>query len=135
MTKTRKLFRGLFALLTIALSLTACEELGGDDAISEVLPGHWAFSYTTSEELDLEFEYDMIIFNADGTCAITSESEEQYGTFRASDAVVVIEAEHTPNGQPMLWKILSFSPYQIIAEYDYEDNGQRVTATINLEKV
>lgn len=135
MIRTRKFLLGLFTLLTLGFCLMACEELGGDDAISEVMPGNWAFSYTTSEELDLEFEYELIVFNADGTCSITSDEGEMSGTYRASDAVVVIDAERTPNDRPMLWKILSFSPYQIVAEYEFEINGQSVTATIRLEKV
>lgn len=135
MIKARIFLLGLVTLLTAGLGLTACEKLGGNDAIREVLPGQWSFSYTTSEELDLEFEYELVVFQTDGSCSINSETEELNGTYRASDDVVVIDADHTPNDKPMLWKILSFSPYRIVAEYEFEDNGQSVTATIYLEKV
>lgn len=121
------------AMLTVGTMFSACDKLGGDNAINEVLPGTWSFSYTTSEEMDVEFEYELIIFHADGNCAITYDGGEETGTYRAGDATVLIDALNLE--EPMLWRVISFSPYLIVAEYDFESKGQAITATITLEKV
>ena len=133
MKAIKKLIVAIVAMLATGTSFTACDELGGDNAINEVLPGTWSFSYTTSEEIDVEFEYELIKFQTDGHCAITYDGGEETGTYRAGDATVVIDAQNL--GKPMLWRVISFSPYQIVAEYDFDSKGQTVTATITLEKV
>ena len=133
MNTVKKLLIALIAMLATDTTFTACDKLGGDNAINEVLPGTWSFSYTTSEEMDVEFEYELIIFQADGNCAITYDGGEETGTYRAGDATVLIDALNLD--EPMLWRVISFSPYQIVAEYDFESKGHTITATITLEKV
>jgi hypothetical protein len=133
MTRAKRYMARLLTVLLVAWGTAACDELGGDNAINEVLPGTWTFSYETTDEIELEFEYELIVFNSDGTCSISYDGGAELGYYRAGDVTVVIEADKAKD--PMVWKVLSFSPYQIVAEYEFDMNGRSVLATITLEKV
>lgn len=122
-------------LLFASALLSACERLGGNEAINAVICGTYTFTYETSEPLDMDFDYEYVVFRPDGTCALTYEDGELSGTYRAGDAAIVIEGEGTPDGKPMLWRVVSFSPYDILADYTFDNNGLPVTAVIKLEKL
>ncbi len=123
-------------LLLSLLLLTGCEELSHDgNAIMEVLPGKWAFTYETSENLGMAFNYEYVVFQADGRCAITFEGGQDEGTYRASDDAIAIDAGESLNGRVMLWRVSSFSPYQVTATYTFDWQGATTSATIWLEKV
>jgi len=123
-------------VLTALLTVGGCEKLSRDgDAIMEVLPGKWAFTYETSENLGMEFNYDYVVFTADGHCAITFEGGQDEGTYRASDDAIAIDTGESLDGRIMLWRVNSFSPYEVEAIYTFDWNGGTATATIWLEKV
>ena len=124
-------------MVALLLPLTACDKLENGTAINEALPGKWSFSYTTSEEIDFSLSYEFLLFNADGTCAITYPDGQIEGRYRASDAVIRIEAA-LDNGKEdtYLWRVLSMSPYRIVTEYDYEESeSHKITLTLTLDKV
>lgn len=123
-------------LLSVIPFVTACDELDRDgDAILEVLPGKWAFTYETSENLGMEFNYEYVVFNSDGRCAITFPGGQDEGTYRASDDAIAIDTGETLDGRIMLWRVDSFSPYEVTATYTFDWQGTTATATIWLEKV
>ncbi|MBR1548885.1 MAG: hypothetical protein IJ637_09205 [Prevotella sp.] len=124
-------------VLAMACMLTACDKLDdGDDAVLGVLPGTWMFSYElqSDEDTGLVFYYDQVIFGDDGTCAITSPTSTMNGTYRASNAVIRIDGEAGGEQRTMLWRIISFSKKQVVAEYEFEYNEQSVTAIVTLER-
>ena len=131
--------KGIIGLLTLLLCClcAACDKLEDSDVTGETLVGRWAFSYKTSEPVDYELAYKQIVFNADGTCALTYDGGQLTGTYRASEAVIKIEGV-LDNGRQelMLWRVLSMSPYRIVTEYDLELNDDRsITLTVTLDKL
>ena len=125
-------------LLLSCLMLAGCDRLDDTGAIREVLPGTWGFSYELLGDADLgvEFSYDRVVFGSDGTCAIAYEGGALTGTYQAGDAVIRI-VSLLPDGSEriMLWRIRSFSPYEIETEYDFEIGGQQVTAVVTLTRL
>lgn len=124
----------LALLLTIALA--ACDKLEDSDVTGEALVGKWAFSYKTTETLDYELSYKYVVFNEDGTCALIYKDGEVPGTYRASQAVIRIEAVINDEDYTLLWRVLSMSPYQIVTEYTHKLSDDReVTMTVTLDKL
>ena len=115
----------------------SCDKLEDSDVTAEMLPGKWSFKYETSEALDYALSYQYVVFGSDGSCALTYDGGQLEGVYRASRAVIRIDAviddgnEHT-----LLWKVLSLSPYKIVAEYTHAFNdGHEATLTVILEKL
>ena len=145
-------------LLTMLLAgmLTGCDKLddGDDQIIKELLPGTWVFTYElkSEQETGLEFNYEQVIFQEDGSCAITyidyydfqeDEKGEMVavpvydalkGTYEAGASVIRISSVMNGQEQIMLWRILSFSAKQITAEYEFELSGQKIIAIVTLDK-
>lgn len=151
------------------LLLTGCDKLDDSDdgMVSEILPGKWAFSYVirSDEDPGLEFDYKNVIFNEDGTCAITylessyvprvdeagnyvldedgnkifdlvEETKALHGTYIASSAMIrIVSNEFNNEERVLLWRIVSLSAKQVIAEYDFSLNGSTsMTAVVTLDK-
>lgn len=119
-------------------TLTGCDKLSDDDdAVAELLPGTWAFSYEllSAEETGLSFTYDHVIFRKDNTVTITYPGGQMDGTYRAGSAEIRIEG-NLGDGQERLmhWVIQSFSDKRIKAEYKFEFNKQAVTALVTLDR-
>ena len=117
--------------------LTACDRLEDSDVTGETLVGRWAFSYKVSQPVDYELAYKHIIFQADGACALTYDGGQLSGTYRASEAVIRIEGK-LDDGRPqlMVWRVLSMSPYRIVAEYDHQfSDDSHVMFTVTLDKL
>ena len=136
-----KTLRDIFLLLSIVLmagSLASCDKLSDDDdAVAELLPGTWAFSYElqSEEETGLSFNYDHVIFRTDSTVTITYPGGQMDGKYRAGSAEIRIEGK-LADGQDRLmhWIIQTFSNKQIKAEYKFEFNEQSVTALVTLDR-
>ena len=136
-----KTIRNIFLLLSIILmtgTLTSCDKLGDDDdAVAELLPGTWAFSYElqSAEETGLSFSYDHVIFRKDNTVTITYPEGQMDGTYRAGSAEIRIEGKLADGQDRMMhWVIQTFSNKQIKAEYKFEFNEQAVTALVTLDR-
>ena len=98
----------------MASLLTGCDKLSDDDdAVAELLPGTWTFSYElqSEEETGLSFNYDHVIFRTDSTVTITYPGGQLDGKYRAGS-----------------------SNKQIKAEYKFEYNEQSVTALVTLDR-
>ena len=137
MKRTRTIFL-LVSMVLMAGMLTGCDKLSDDDdAIVELLPGTWAFSYEllSEEDTGLSFSYDHVIFRQDGTVSITYPGGQIDGTYRAGSAEIRIEGQ-LDDGQDRLmhWVIQSFSNQQIKAEYKFEFGEQMVTALVTLDR-
>ena len=136
-----KIKRYIFLLLSMMLmtgSLMSCDKLSDDDdAIVDLLPGTWAFSYEllSEQETGLSFNYDHVIFRNDSTVTITYSDGQMDGKYRAGSAEIRIEGK-LADGQDRLmhWVIQSFSNKQIKAEYKFEYNEQTVTALVTLDR-
>ena len=130
----------LLMMLTVAVvcgSLTACDKLSDDDdTVAEILPGTWAFSYElqSEDDLGLRFSYDHVVFREDGTVSIIYPDGSIEGTYRAGNAVIRIEGQLADGEHQMLWRILTFSDRQITAAYDFELNGNSITARVILDR-
>ena len=125
-------------MMLISVALSSCDKLSDDDdAVAELLPGTWAFSYEllSEEDTGLSFSYDHVIFRQDGTVSITYPGGQIDGTYRAGSAEIRIEGQ-LDDGQDRLmhWVILSFSNKQIKAEYKFEFGEQMVTALVTLDR-
>lgn len=136
-----KTIRYIFLLLSVMLmegSLSSCDKLSDDDdAVADLLPGTWAFSYELQSDHDtgLSFSYDHVIFRTDNTVSITYPDGQMDGTYRAGNTEIRIEGD-LGDGQErtMHWVIQSFSDKQIKAEYKFEFDGQSVTAFVTLDR-
>ena len=123
----------IFLLLSIVLmvgTLASCDKLSDDDdAVAEILPGTWAFSYElqSAEETGLSFSYDHVIFRKDSTVTITYPDGQMDGKYRAGSAEIRIEGK-LADGQDRLMH------WQIKAEYKFEFNEQSVTALVTLDR-
>ena len=137
MKKLRYIFL-LLPMMLIAGMLTGCDKLSDDDdAIAELLPGTWAFSYELQSEKDtgLSFSYDHVIFREDGTVSITYPGGQMDGTYRAGNVEIRIEGKLDDNEERLMhWVIQSFSNKQIKAEYKFEFGEQTVTAFVTLDR-
>lgn len=133
--------RNIFFLVSCVLmsgTLISCDKLSDDDdAVADLLPGTWTFSYElqSEEETGLSFNYDHLIFRTDSTVTITYPGGQMDGKYRAGSAEIRIEGK-LADGQERLmhWIIQSFSNKQIIAEYKFEFNEQSVTAIVTLDR-
>ena len=131
----------IFLLVSVVLMaglLTSCDKLSDDDdAIVDLLPGTWAFSYElqSEHETGLSFNYDHVIFRKDSTVTITYPDGQMDGKYRAGSAEIRIEGK-LADGQDRLmhWVIQSFSNKQIKAEYKFEYNEQTITALVTLDR-
>lgn len=136
-----KTIRDIFLLISVVLItgiLTGCDKLSDDDdAIVDLLPGTWAFSYELQSEEDtgLSFSYDHVIFRKDNTVTITYPDGQMDGTYRAGSAEIRIEGDMGDGQERMMhWVILAFSDKQIKAEYKFELGEQTVTAFVTLDR-
>ena len=125
-------------MVLMAGMLTGCDKLSDDDdAIVELLPGTWAFSYEllSEEDTGLSFSYDHVIFRKDNTVTITYPDGQIDGTYRAGSAEIRIEGDLGDDQERMMhWVILAFSDKQIKAEYKFEFGEQTVTAIVTLDR-
>ena len=125
-------------MVLMAGMLTGCDKLSDDDdAIVELLPGTWAFSYEllSEEDTGLSFSYDHVIFREDNTVTITYPDGQIDGTYRAGSAEIRIEGDLGDDQERMMhWVILAFSDKQIKAEYKFEFGEQTVTAIVTLDR-
>ena len=137
MKRTRTIFL-LVSMVLMAGMLTGCDKLSDDDdAIVELLPGTWAFSYEllSEEDTGLSFSYDHVIFRKDNTVTITYPDGQIDGTYRAGSAEIRIEGDLGDDQERMMhWVILAFSDKQIKAEYKFEFGEQTVTALVTLDR-
>lgn len=137
MKRTRTIFL-LVSMVLMAGMLTGCDKLSDDDdAIVELLPGTWAFSYEllSEEDTGLSFSYDHVIFRKDNTVTITYPDGQIDGTYRAGSAEIRIEGDLGDDLERMMhWVILAFSDKQIKAEYKFEFGEQTVTALVTLDR-
>ena len=137
MKRTRTIFL-LVSMVLMAGMLTGCDKLSDDDdAIVELLPGTWAFSYEllSEEDTGLSFSYDHVIFREDNTVTITYPDGQIDGTYRAGSAEIRIEGDLGDDQERMMhWVILTFSDKQIKAEYKFEFGEQTVTAIVTLDR-
>jgi len=126
-------------LLMLCTFLASCDRLDdGDEGLArEVLPGTWAFSYEfQQEDTGLSFSYDHVIFRKDGTVSITYPDGSLEGTYEAGSVSILITGDMgTGEMRQMLWRILSFSTRQLVLEYQFDLNGQSITALVTLQKV
>ena len=136
-----KTIRYIFLVMPMVIMtnlLTSCDKLSDDDdAVAELLPGTWAFSYElqSAEDTGLSFSYDHVIFRKDNTVTITYPDGQMDGTYRAGSAEIRIEGD-MGDGQDRLmhWVILSFSDKRIKAEYNFEFGEQMGTALVTLDR-
>ena len=124
--------------MLMADTLTGCDKLSDDDnAVADLLPGTWAFSYELQSEYEtgLSFSYDHVIFRKDSTVSITYPDGQMDGTYRAGNSEIRIEGD-LGDGQEriMHWIIQSFSDKQIKAIYKFEFEEQTVNALVTLDR-
>ena len=144
-------------MMLCSLLLTGCDKLDDSDdgMVSEILPGKWAFSYVIKAEEDpgLEFNYKQVIFNEDGTCALTYDEEISYkddegkwhteivekalhGTYVANNSVIrIVSDEFDGKERVLLWAIDSLSTKQIVVEYNFSMNGGNLLAIVTLDRI
>ena len=119
--------------------LSSCDKLDDSDSgiMEEVLPGKWSFSYAFKDDADpgLEFQYKYVLFNEDGTCALTYNDGALNGTYQATSSMIrIVSSDFDNEERIMLWRIISFSPKQIITEYSFDQNAQSYTVVVTLDK-
>lgn len=119
--------------------LTGCDKLDDSDGdiMNEILPGRWSFSYAFKDDADpgLEFQYNLVLFNEDGTCALTYDGGALTGTYQATSAMIrIVSSDIGDEERTILWRILSLSSKQIIAEYSFDLHSQSYTVVVTLDK-
>ena len=119
--------------------LTGCDKLDDSDGdiMNEILPGRWSFSYAFKDDADpgLEFQYNFVLFNEDGTCALTYDGGALTGTYQATSAMIgIVSSDIGDEERTILWRILSLSSKQIIAEYSFDLHSQSYTVVVTLDK-
>jgi hypothetical protein len=87
-----------------------------------------------------------MIFNTDGTCAITYidyyDQEGNpvmgalHGTYVASSAMIrIVSHDFGSEEQVLLWRVVTLSDKQIVTEYDFSTDGTTsMTAVVTLDK-
>ena len=136
----------IWTMMLCSLLLTGCDKLDDSDdgMVKEILPGHWAFSYVIQSEEDpgLEFNYKQVIFNEDGTCALTyndpGDEEEKAikGTYIANNSVIrIVSSDFDGEERVLLWTIVSLSTKQVVAEYSFSMGGGNMLAIVTLDKI
>lgn len=135
-----------------------------DGVMRSVIPGRWAFSYTFhgDQELNPGMDFRQVIFGIDGTCAITylqtyapvvdgegnpvmdDDGNRKYepvygayhGTYECSSAAIrIVSNEFGDTERVLLWRVISYTAKQIVAEFDFSQNGKSATATVTLDKL
>ena len=136
-----KKIRYTFLLLSVVLmagSLIGCDKLSDDDdAVADLLPGTWAFSYElqSEEETGPSFSYDHVIFRKDGTVSITYPDGQLDGKYLAGGTEIRIDGKLDDGKERIMhWIILSFSDKQVKIEYKFEFNEQTVIALVTLDR-
>ena len=148
----------IWGLMLCSVVLTGCDKLDDSDdgMVMDILPGNWAFSYVirSDEDPGLEFNYKQVIFNEDGSCAITYIDHYEprtdddgnttwepvmgalHGTYVASSSMIrIVSNDFGSEEQVLLWRIVSLSAKQVVAEYDFSLNGSSaMTAVVTLDK-
>jgi hypothetical protein len=119
--------------------LTGCDKQDDSDGdiMKEVLPGKWSFSYLFKDDADpgLEFQYKFVLFNEDGTCALTYDDGALNGTYQATSAMIrVVSSDIGNQEQIIIWRIISLSSKQIVAEYSFDYRDQSFTVVVTLDK-
>ncbi len=120
--------------------MTGCDKLDDseDGMVKEILPGKWAFSYVIKSEEDpgFEFTFNNVIFNDNGTCAITYPDGAINGTYVANSSMIrIVSNDFGSEEQVLIWRIVSLSEKQIVAEYDFSLEGSSsMTAVVTLDK-
>ena len=147
----------IWTMMLCSLLLTGCDKLDDSDdgMVKEILPGHWAFSYVIQSEEDpgLEFNYKQVIFNEDGTCALTYDEEVSYKddegkwhteivekairvTYVANNSVIrIVSSDIGDEERVLLWTIVSLSTKQVVAEYSFSMGGGNMLAIVTLDKI
>ncbi len=127
-------------MLLGGLLMTGCDKLDDseDGMVKEILPGKWAFSYIIKGDKDpgFEFVFKNVIFNEDGTCAITSTESAINGTYVANNSMIrIVSNDIGSEEQVLIWRIVSLSEKQVVAEYDFSLEGSgSMTAVVTLDK-
>jgi len=134
----RLIFSGMMACIACFM-LTGCDKLDDSDGdiMKEVLPGKWSFSYLFKDDADpgLEFQYKFVLFNEDGTCALTYDDGALNGTYQATSAMIrVVSSDIGNQEQIIIWRIISLSSKQIVAEYSFDYHDQSFTVVVTLDK-
>lgn len=134
----RLIFSGMMACIACFM-LTGCDKLDDSDGdiMNEVLPGKWSFSYLFKDDADpgLEFRYKFVLFNEDGTCALTYDDGALNGTYQATSAMIrVVSSDIGNQEQIIIWRIISLSSKQIVAEYSFDYRDQSFTVVVTLDK-
>lgn len=134
----RLIFSGMMACMACFL-LTGCDKLDDSDGdiMKEVLPGKWSFSYLFKDDADpgLELQYKFVLFNEDGTCALTYDDGALNGTYQATSAMIrVVSSDIGNQEQIIIWRIISLSSKQIVAEYSFDYRDQSFTVVVTLDK-
>ncbi len=101
----------------------------------------------------MEFNYKQVIFNEDGTCALTYDEEISYkddenkwhteivekalhGTYVANSSVIrIVSDEFDGKERVLLWAIDSLSTKQIVVEYNFSMNGGNLLAIVTLDRI
>lgn len=134
----RLIFSGMMACIACFM-LTGCDKLDDSDGdiMKEVLPGKWSFSYLFKDDADpgLELQYKFVLFNEDGTCALTYDDGALNGTYQATSAMIrVVSSDIGNQEQIIIWRIISLSSKQIVAEYSFDYRDQSFTVVVTLDK-
>ena len=134
----RWIFSGMMACMACFM-LTGCDKLDDSDGdiMNEVLPGKWSFSYLFKDDADpgLELQYKFVLFNEAGTCALTYDDGALNGTYQATSAMIrVVSSDIGNQEQIIIWRIISLSSKQIIAEYSFDYRDQSFTVVVTLDK-
>ena len=144
--------------------LSSCNKEDDNEGsiVNEILPGKWDVSYAFKGNTTLDSGVDIqhMLFNEDGTCALTYIDtykprtnddgnivldekgqlilEPVYstlqGTYQATDAMIRIVGNLGGEEYILLWRIISLSSKQIIAEYNYGISIQSFTVVVTLDK-
>ena len=135
----RRLFFLSMMVCVACFALTGCDKLDDSDGdiMNEILPGRWSFSYAFKDDADpgLEFQYNFVLFNEDGTCALTYDGGALTGTYQATSAMIrIVSSDIGDEERTILWRILSLSSKQIIAEYSFDLHSQSYTVVVTLDK-
>jgi hypothetical protein len=76
-----------------------------------------------------------VLFNEDGTCALTYDDGALNGTYQATSAMIrVVSSDIGNQEQIIIWRIISLSSKQIIAEYSFDYHDQSFTVVVTLDK-
>ena len=134
----RKVLISMMALVGCFI-LSNCDKLDDSDGdiMNELLPGKWSFTYEFKDNADpgLEFDYKFVLFNKDGTCALTYNSGAINGMYQATSAMIrIVSSDIDGEERIMLWRIVSISSKQITAEYSFDLHGQSFTIVVTLDK-